>query len=189
MIIERIRRPIENNMCITEGSTPVIYFGDYNSAKACTISLNPSDKEFLDKNDKILTGNKERLCSRRKLGKNDGDLLTEEDAEMVLDYCKKYFTKKPYKNWFNKYDYLIKKFGYSYYDNTCVHLDLVQWATTPFWDKICENIKLRHLKDDLPILEYLLNKKFKIIFLNGSTVVSNINKYLKNVNLNEKDVI
>jgi predicted Ser/Thr protein kinase len=72
MIIERIRKPIENNMCITKGSTPVIYFGDYDSAKACTISLNPSNREFLDTNGEILTGNAERLCSRKTLGKMMG---------------------------------------------------------------------------------------------------------------------
>jgi len=191
MIIERIRRPIENNMYITKGSTPVIYFGDYDSAEACTISLNPSDREFLDENGGILTGNEERLCSRRKLGKRDGDLLTEEDAEKVLEYCKNYFTKNPY-DWFVKFNYLIKKFGYSYYNNTCVHLDLVQWATTPFWRDISENIKLIHIKNDLPVLEYLLNNKnnkFKVIFLNGSTVISNMCSYLKGMNVNEKRAI
>jgi hypothetical protein len=189
MIIERIKRPIENNICITKGSTPIVYFGDYDSAKACTISLNPSDREFLDKNGRVLTGDKERLCSRIKLRKNDTEILTDNDAEIVLNYCKNYFKKNPYKNWFYKYDYIINKFGYSFYNNTCVHLDLIQWATTPFWNDLSENIKLIHLKNDLPFLEHLLNKNFEIIFLNGSTVVSNVSRHLKSITLKEKELV
>jgi len=191
MIIERIRKPIEDNMYITKGSTPVIYFGDYDSAKACTISLNPSDKEFLDMNGEILTGNAERLCSRRKLGKNDEDLLTEEDAKKVLGYCKDYFERNPLKNFFDPFEHLINLFGnYSYYENTCVHLDLVQWATTPKWGDISSEIRDKHLEKDLPVLEHLIDdKKFEVIFLNGSTVVSTIRDKLKGVNVNKKRAV
>ena len=188
MIIERLKRPIEKNMCITKGSTPIIYFGNYEKSKACTISLNPSSREFHDKDGNILIGHKERLCSRIKLGKKDNEPLTDNDVEIVLKYCKNYFKINPYKNWFNKFDYIIKNFGYSYYNDTCVNLDLVQWATTPFWDKVDEKIKNIHLNNDLPVLEYLLKKDFEYIFLNGSTVVSNIIKHLK-VNISEKDLI
>jgi hypothetical protein len=187
MIIERIRRPIESGMCITEGSTPVIYFGDYDSAKACTIALNPSDKEFLV-NGGMLTGKAERLCSRRTLGKNNGDLLTEEDAKKVLDYCKNYFSRNPFRDFFDPFNHFVKLFGnYSYYDGTCVHLDLVQWATTPKWGDIPSEIRDKHLEKDLSILEHLLNNnKFEVIFLNGSTVVSTIRDNLKGMNVNEK---
>jgi hypothetical protein len=187
MIIERLKRPIEKNMYITKGTTPIIYFGSYDHAKSCTISINPSDREFLDKNGNILTGQKERLCSRIKLGKNDTESLMDNDVDVILKYCNNYFQINPYKNWFNKYDYMIDKFGYSFYNNTCVHLDLVQWATTPFWHDINENIKSQHLKNDLPVLEYLLNKKFDTMFLNGLTVVSNIHRYLRNITINEKE--
>ena len=187
MILERIKKPIGNNMNITKGSTPIIYFGDYDNAKACTVSINPSDREFLDKNGKILTNNEERLCSRIKLGRKDTDELTDSDAETVLKYCKNYFKTRPYKTWFNKYDYLINKFGYSYFNDTCVHLDLVQWATTPFWNKVSDRNKSLHLKNDIPVLEYLLNKQFDVIFLNGSTVVTNICRYLNSMDLNEKE--
>jgi len=115
-IFERIRRPIVDNMFIVKESTPVIYFGDYDSAKACTISLNPSKREFLGENGELLTGNEEKLCSRRKLGKNDEDLLTKEDADIVLDYCKTYFTRNPFKDFFDPFDHFINLFGnYSYY--------------------------------------------------------------------------
>jgi len=189
MILERIKRPIENNLSITKQSTPIIYFGNYNKAKACTISLNPSDREFLDKNGNILSGTKERLCSRKKLGKKDADILNDSEANIVEKYCNDYFKINPYKIWFNKYDHLIKKFGYSYYNDSCVALDLIQWATTPFWNGLEENIKSIHLKNDLPVMEYLLEKDFEVIFLNGGTVVSNVKIYLKNIYLIEKNAV
>jgi len=43
---DRIKRKIEPNMCVVPQTTPVIYFGDYDSARACTISLNPSDRDY-----------------------------------------------------------------------------------------------------------------------------------------------
>jgi len=190
MIIERIKRKIEPQMFIVPQSTPVIYFGNYDKARACTISLNPSKKEFVDNKDNLLVGKKERLCSRLRLNKKDADCLSNSDADIIIDCCNNYFRNNPYRNWFNKYEYMIKKFGYSYFNDTCVHLDLVQWSTSPFWDGLDDKIKAIHLKNDLPVLEYLLNnKKFEIIFLNGNTVVDNVKKYMKNITINEKDAI
>jgi len=187
MIIERIKRKIETNMCITPQTTPIVYFGNYNKAVSCTISLNPSDKEFINNSGKLLDfQHKERLCSRKKLNKDDNVELNDDDANIVLRYCNEYFNINPYKIWFDPLNYMIKSFGnYSYYDGTCVHLDLVQWATTPKWNDISLNIKEKHLRSDLPFLKYLLNKNFETMFLNGKTVVDNVKNHL-NISLNEK---
>ncbi|AEF83808.1 hypothetical protein TREPR_3649 [Treponema primitia ZAS-2] len=160
MIIERLKQRIEPDMCITPQTTPIIYFGNYDKSKACTVSLNPSDKEFVNSSGCLLDINhKERLCSRKKLNKNGNEDLTDAEAETVLEFCNNYFHLRPYKSWFNQFDYFIKQFGnYSYYDDTCVHLDLVQWATSPKWDKVPQNIRQKHLDKDLPVLKYLLKK-------------------------------
>jgi len=187
MIIERIKRKIEPEMCILPQSTPVIYFGNYDTAKACTVSLNPSDKEFVD-NSGILLDNKsrERLYSRKKLNKSDNDELTDDEAKTVLKYCINYFSIRPYIRWFNPFDKFINYYGgYSYYDGSCVHLDLVQWATDKKWSNIPENIINKHIESDLPVLRYLLNKNFEIMFLNGKTVINNISECL-NIKLNKK---
>jgi len=69
VIIERIKRKIEPEMYILPQSTPVIYFGNYDTAKACTVSLNPSDKDFVNNSNILLDNeNSERLCSRKKYG-------------------------------------------------------------------------------------------------------------------------
>jgi hypothetical protein len=196
IILERIKRAIEPNMCITPRSTPVIWFGDYDHAAACTVSLNPSDIEFYKHPKKqedyiipanLLSGKDERLCSRSALNKADNEKLTDTDAEMVKDKCTKYFEVKPYMVWFGKLERFIKRFGnYSYFksdddttgDKICVHLDLVQLASTPKWNDIPEEIRQKHLDKDLPVLQHLLEKNFDIMFLNGTTVVENVSKHL-----------
>jgi len=186
MIIERIRRKIEPDMCIVPQTTPVIWFGNYEHSKACTISLNPSDKEFLDHKGKLLDNDKVRLCTRKKLNKNDSDELTNTEVEIVIDCCNKYFRTNPY-GWFTHFDNFIKRFGYSYYEGSCVHLDLIQWATKPTWDTIPLKIKQKHLDTDLQVLEFLLNNKkdFEVMFLNGKKVAENVSEHLK-VKLNNK---
>jgi hypothetical protein len=189
VIIERIKRKIEPGMYILSQSTPVIYFGNYDKAKACTISLNPSDKEFVNNSNILLDNeNSERLCSRKNLNKSDNDELTDDEAEIVLRYCTDYFDINPYTNWFNPFDKFINYYGgYSYYDGSCVHLDLVQWATYKKWSNISENIRHKHIESDLPVLKYLLNKNFKIMFLNGITVVNNASECL-NIKLDKKGI-
>jgi len=181
-IIERIKRKIEPNMCITSRTTPVIYFGNYEEARACTISLNPSDREFYDAGGKLLRP--ARLYSREDFGKRDDEELTESDAIKVKEACDNYFNKEPYGNpygkFFDPFDIFLNKFWkYSYYHGTCVHFDMVQWATTPPWGRIRQDdIKNKLLDSDLPVLGCLLGKKFEVIFLNGSKVVNTLSKCL-----------
>jgi hypothetical protein len=190
MIIERIKRKIDLGMYIVPQITPIIYFGNYDAAKACTVSLNPSNKEFTDNTDRLLDErNAERLCSRKKLNRADNDELSDDEANTVLKYCTDYFKLRPLKSWFSHIDYFIKEYGnYSYYDGTCVHLDLVQWATYKKWNDVPNSIQRYHLKSDLPVLKYLLNKDFEIIFLNGTTTVKNVRDCL-DITLKEKSTV
>jgi hypothetical protein len=186
MIIERIKRKIDPEMYIVPQSTPIIYFGNYDAAKACTVSLNPSNKEFVDNSKKLLDEkNKERLCSRKMLNRADNEELNDDEAETVLRYCTDYFKLRPYDMWFKPFNYFIERYGnYSFYNDNCVHLDLVQWATEK-WSKVPISIKQVHLNNDLPVLKYLLDKDFEIMFLNGITAIENVRDCL-NITLNEK---
>lgn len=60
MVVSRAIKPIQQNFSITSRTTPVVYFGEYDKAKSCTISINPSDREFCDIHGKLLEGNRER---------------------------------------------------------------------------------------------------------------------------------
>ncbi|PRY35973.1 hypothetical protein CLV58_113101 [Spirosoma oryzae] len=176
-ILERIKQPIPDQLSVTTQTTPVVYFGDFNKASACTISINPSHCEFYG-NTAVLTGAKKRLVSRKELNRADAEALSQQEAEEALDYCNKYFRRNPYKTWFNKYDEFLKPWGLSYYDDSVVHLDLVQWATTPLWSGLSQTQRNALLQSDLPFLKTLLQKKFDRIFLNGKTVVSAVEQHL-----------
>ncbi len=173
-IIARVQQKIPDAMCVTTKTTPIVYFGQYEEAKACTISLNPSDREFNDNKGNTLIGNRERLCSRAKLKVDDNQPLSREEAIQVLSNCRTYFSRNPYRLWFDKYEKFLNCFDYSYYDGSCVHLDLIQWATTPFWGTLSNEIKKNLLTQDLPFLKGLLEKDFEYVFLNGSTVVNEV---------------
>jgi hypothetical protein len=197
-IDERIKLPIPPNMGITTRTTPVIWFGNYERAKVCSISINPSDKEFYrhpkGQDDYVIPENllrykTARLCSREELKKDDNEPLNDSDAKKIKEYCNNYFNKNPYKGWFSHFEYFLNKIGgYSYYDGTCVHLDMVQWATTPTWGGLQKCVREKHIINDLPILKQLLEKDFEVMFLNGKSVVKNISKQLK-IKLSEKTAL
>ena len=153
---ERIKKPI--NEFIIPNSVPVVYFGDYEKAKACTIALHPSHNET--------------LFYRPRLGISHEDELTDKDAEYVLEKCNHYFENETYiyHSFFDPNEYMINKFAYSYYKdknkNLCVQLNLVQWLANG-WRTILEPTK----EKDFEFLEVLLNNgNFERIFLNGIVV-------------------
>ena len=186
-IIDRIKKPIDERLCITPRTTPVPYFGNYETAHSCTISLNPSDREFQKKDGTPLSGGKIRLLSRNELGKADNEALTTEEAAKVLDYCNHYFSENPYKLWFDKYERFLEAFDLSYYNGSVVHLDIVQWATTPHWNKLTPETKDELLEEDLPFLKSMLSKDFEFMFLNGRTTVNQVTHIL-DIELKEQTV-
>ena len=178
-------------MNITPRSTPIIWFGDYANSKVCTISLNPSDREFYNKPkdqidyvkpENLLKDKDERLCSREKLGKDDDQSLDDNDIKIIKDYCNNYFNNANYyKEWFDPLNNFLEEFGnYSFFNGSCVNLDIIQWATTPKWKGLSSINKEKLLKKDLNVLKFLLeNKTFDIMFLNGKSVIKIVSDYLK----------
>ena len=98
----RLRRPIPRNSGIVPGSTPVISFGNPQSAAVATLGINPSRIEFLDKHGAELVGDGRRLATLRSLGvKQLFEAPTSVLSQVVAD-CNGYFQKKPYCRWFNQ---------------------------------------------------------------------------------------
>ena len=56
IIIEKAISSFEDESLIVEKSTPVISFGDFRGARVLTLGINPSHREFLDSNKKLLSG-------------------------------------------------------------------------------------------------------------------------------------
>ena len=178
--IERILEKKPIGAPIVKNSTPVISFGDPNKALAATVGINPSSKEFLDGKNEILPIEKKRLVDLDLLGRTSLNDLTVEDAEKIIDGCYNYFDKeKYYKKWFAQMqEFVLTPTGYSYFDGTACHLDLIQWATDPVWGSINnKDVQELLLEKDKEFFKYQIsNYNFETVFLNGKTVLQQVEK-------------
>lgn len=160
-------------------SSPVLSFGDVSSAKIATIGLNPSNREFVDRNGKELDGVHRRFHTLNSLGIRSWSEATEEHISVMLDCCYDYFTRNPYDGWFKKLDHLISGTLISYYfpSNQACHLDLIPYATSRKWTELTISQKFTLLENSVDTLGLLLkNSSIKLLVLNGQTVVENLEK-------------
>ena len=104
------------------GVCPIVWFGALNTdgPKVITFGCNPSDKEFLDKNHRLLVNPRfPKYFANTPLNiiKN----IEEDDNE--------YFENNPYLSWFNS----IRNFAAMYYniaESSCIHIDALPFATS-----------------------------------------------------------
>ena len=136
-----IKQPIPENMPIVAQSIPILFFGNINTAKSATISINPSYAEFTDKHGKIFPSAQKRFIDRDELGVKDTDELSDHEAKRVYDSCMNVFNKRPYKHWFNPLNSLLEPIVGSYYDGSLIGLDITPWATNPVWSQLSESDK------------------------------------------------
>lgn len=176
-IIQRVRQPIPINSGVVPGSNPVLSFGNAQRAIIATLGLNPSVREFLDKNGKELTGPSRRLATCQSLGVKILSIASEDAVRQVVEECNDYFQREPYQ-WFNQLqNFILKELDASYYDYSACHLDLVQWATNPTWGSLPSNTRKQLLKADCPfLLEQLRNEKIKLLLVNGTGVFVHLQK-------------
>ena len=106
-IDDRIRRPFPPDLCVVRGSTPVVAFGNCQSARAATLGLNPSRIEFVDERGVLLKGQKRRLATHESLGMSDLSRAPHETVLQVLEECNTYFQRQPYRQWFDKLEPLL----------------------------------------------------------------------------------
>lgn len=180
-VIVRAMAPFPLIPQLVAGSTPVVSFGYPKSAKVATLGINPSSNEFLvgngDKNP--LAGQNKRLVDAEVLGNLKITSLDRQQALKVIQGCFSYFENNPYE-WFDALqEYALNPVGASFKNGTACHLDLVQWATDPVWQdpKMPKEIKSLLLNDDKDFLEYqLTHYNFSHVFLNGSTVLNQVEK-------------
>ncbi len=167
-IDKRIRQPIPSGLCVVPGSTPIVAFGDARTAKVATLGLNPSHREFQDKDGCELTGPQRRLATHNSLDVSGLVSAPPEVIDQVLDECNTYFKRNPYCTWFNQLDLVLNFCGASYYDGSACHLDLVQWATKPAWGSLNLPVKCRLLLADANFLrEQLTNENIELLLVNG----------------------
>lgn len=173
-ILERILRK-ENSRYIVPGSTPVVSFGDFTTAKTLTVSINPSSLEFATKG-KLLPSKKKRLVDKERLNLDLEAPLGEEHAELIWTGCKKYFEGNPY-SWFESLETLLSGVDRSFYTGNSAHIDLVQWATFPAWKDIPDADQNNLISDDREFLRYQVSMpNVDQLIINGLKVVNTIRK-------------
>jgi hypothetical protein len=177
LLVACVREPIPPDLNIIPGSVPIPFFGDFENAEVCTIGINPGRSEFL-----TVWGDKHEKHRKARFNKADDEALSKADAEKVITFCKDYYKLYSGKKgeiekfWLNL-ETLVKKFPgcerYSYLGGGIVHLDIVPWATDPNWGKLPAAVT-KQFKELFIFSGYfrglLRAKKFRYIFLNGTTV-------------------
>jgi hypothetical protein len=166
----RIRRPAPVGCSVIEGSLPVVSFGSPGRAHVATLSLNPSDQEFLTKEGAWLLGSKQRLESLVSLGVADPRDLTDDQVAQVVDRCERYFDGPSFGQWFGHLDRLMTAAGIAGYRsrNAC-HLDLIQWSTNPTASSLPAPAWRTLLDDDLDFLTWQLSTTpVDVILINGA---------------------
>lgn len=175
---QRIKHEYPKNSHIVPGSTPVISFGDPSRARIVTIGINPSSVEFEGKGETLLSEQNRRLEDFQSLKISVSSEISEELARKIHTGCLNYFDRRPY-HWFNQLDAKVNNlFDSSYRDRTAAHLDLVQWATKPVWNKIKEkNTQTALLNSDSRFLKHQLEKtSAKFVYLSGKLVFQQLQK-------------
>ena len=176
-VAERLRRPVPHGCSVVAGSTPVVSFGNVETAWVATLGLNPSLREFAKKDGTWLDGTQRRLAGLDLLGIDDAAQATDEQVEQIVTWCYEYFQRNPY-SWFDALESLmVTAVGSSYYDGTACHLDLVQWATNPVWQHLNPPVRSHLIADDREFLrEQLRWEGIRLVLMNGRSVLDEVAK-------------
>jgi hypothetical protein len=181
LLLQRIMKCPPMREYITPGSTPVVAFGNPMTANVATIGINPSSREFLDAKGQLLPEENRRLADFQSLGIRSHTEINESVAKKVLEESNSYFRRDEYVyKWFEPLQtFVLDPVKASFRESTAAHLDLVQWSTAPVWGAIKDS-KARDLliQDDIRFLGELLRAaSYKVVFMNGSTVVKTLEKF------------
>ena len=171
----RLRAALPDGCGVVPGSTPVVAFGDPGVARVATLGLNPSRREFLDGSGRELNGPARRFETLASLALPGLKTAPNEALLAVLIACNEYFSRNPYRKWFDQLEAILRTIGASYYDGTACHLDLVQWATDPTWNLLSKHARKTLLATDREFfLDQLSRESIQLLLLNGSGVIRQV---------------
>ena len=169
---DRLRRPVPDGVPVVPFSTPVLSFGPVRTASVATLGLNPSLKEFWG-NGHLLAGRERRLADLQHLGKPTLVHASPASLKAVVADCDAYFDVNPYWGWFKPLEDIVQGLDASYSDGSACHLDLVQWATDPVWNKLPSAQRSTLIEADAEFLrQQLLRENVRIVLMNGRTVLN-----------------
>ena len=174
LFIERIRSKAPSGLPVVPGSFPVTSFGDPNRARVLTVGINPSSSEFMLPGGKgLLPDGKKRFIDSSVLGIPSDTELDENEARVVLQGNKNYFKTGNHYKWFDDMEkWVLSPLGYSYFDGTAAHVDVLQWATHPVWSGIEDDVFTHEMiSPDLELLRAILSQRtYDYVLINGKTV-------------------
>jgi hypothetical protein len=176
-LVRRIQEPMPAGAPIVPVSFPVTSFGSPQRAHVATIGINPSSSEFHSKGSIPLAPEKKRFVDREVIGLAPHAVPNDEQARRILEGNHNYFTTGNAYKWFDAMQaWVLDPLGVSYANGSAAHLDLVQWATDPVWDRIDDaGAKSALLEKDREFLRDLLGHgEFRLIVLNGATVLKSL---------------
>lgn len=169
-LFARIRRPASTSTVV--GSLPVLFFGDYLSSRAVTVALNPSDREYLDKEGSLLTGSRQRFATLGTYELQAREHLHDAHCLDAISWMRAYFLPgRPVYRYFSHLDRFLSGAGFSFEQGTAAHLDLIQESTRPVWRDLPGDERTQLLQDDLPFLGMqLAARPLEAVFCNGRFV-------------------
>lgn len=179
-VLSRAREPWPHfaSDWITPLSTAVTSFGNPETSKVATVGINPSSLEFQTRGATPLIAGNKKLCDYEVLGVTPGSALNEEHGLQVVDACHSYFNgETPATDYFRQnQEVVLSALGKDVvYGVNASHLDLVQWSTKFRWGdrRLPEEVKAELMvRDRAFLVKQLLEYEFKVLYLNGSTVIS-----------------
>ena len=177
--LEKVANPNHTEANIIGWASPVLSFGAPISAKVATLGLNPSNREFVDRNNNTLRGNEIRLHTLESLNLTSWHSAQKKDLTKIIEKQFNYFNENPYGQWFNVLESLLTPSGLSYYGKsaTLCHLDLSPYATHKKWTNLTsqeEKLLLEMSKNILPRI--LRESRIETLILNGRKIVKEVEK-------------
>lgn len=164
--------------------SPVPSFGDISRATVATLGLNPSNREFVDRNGNELDGESRRFPTLGSLGIQRWSDARGAHHTAIMDSCRGYFFRNPYDGWFRQLDHVIGGTEASYYDDECqaCHLDLIPFATACKWTDLSrwERERLVEMAGDT-LARLLVDSPVRILVLNGRSVVDELQRLAESV--------
>jgi hypothetical protein len=112
-------------------STPVLFFGNLDTAEVVTVGINPSWQEFLSPAKLPLPADRRRFLHRSELSGDD-----RRDAAAALAKMHQYFSPdgNPYWPWFRPLELLLTPLDGSLQGGSAAHTDVLScFATLPAW--------------------------------------------------------
>jgi hypothetical protein len=165
---------------IISGSLATVCRGNVESAKVATIGTISSKYDFIDKAGKLLEGEKQRLATFSSLGISSAAELNAQHADQIYHSCLNYFRNDDIHPTYKYLDnYVLNPLGFSYFDNTACHLDIVPWVTTKGWNRLKENEKYALLGYGIyHLMEQLCSHNIETIMVNSYRTANYLHSFI-----------